>query len=78
MEFDLDTINRKIINWLIVQRNLSGKTQLELSLLLGKPQSYVSKYETFERKLSVNEFLYICRVLSCNPINIIQEILNYA
>jgi transcriptional regulator with XRE-family HTH domain len=32
-------------------------TQAEVAKRLGKPQSYVSKYETGERRLDVVEFL---------------------
>jgi transcriptional regulator with XRE-family HTH domain len=35
-------------------------TQVEVSLKLGKPQSYVSKYETGERKLDYVEVTEIC------------------
>ena len=37
-------------------------TQVELSKRLGKPQSYVSKYERGERKLEPIEVLAICKV----------------
>lgn len=38
-------------------------TQVQLSEKLGKPQSYVSKYETGERKLDFVEIAIICSVL---------------
>ena len=44
-------------------RNEAGLTQVELSNALGKPQSYVSKYETGERKLDYVEINDICKVL---------------
>lgn len=36
-------------------------TQKDLAILLGKPQSYVSKYESGERKLDYLEVREICR-----------------
>jgi len=36
-------------------RKESGLTQLQLATLLGRPQSYVSKYEMGERKLDLPE-----------------------
>jgi transcriptional regulator with XRE-family HTH domain len=39
-------------------------TQAELSSHLGKPQSYVSKYESGERKLDLLELEQICDVLA--------------
>ena len=44
-------------------RNEAGLTQVELSNALGKPQSYVSKYEIGERKLDYVEIHDICKVL---------------
>jgi transcriptional regulator with XRE-family HTH domain len=44
-------------------RTESGVTQQELSVLLAKPQSYVSKYESGERKVDFVEVLEICNAL---------------
>jgi len=44
-------------------RKDAGLTQVELSDALGKPQSYVSKYETGERNLDYIEINDICKVL---------------
>lgn len=38
----------------------AGLTQTELSQLLGKPQSYVSKYESGERRLDIIELSEVC------------------
>lgn len=40
-----------------------GLTQVQLSETLGMPQSFVSKYETGERRLDVIELRGICRSL---------------
>jgi transcriptional regulator with XRE-family HTH domain len=69
-------IQKKLIDWLILQRNLNGLTQVRLSILLKKNQSFVSKYENCERKLDVVEFLQICNVLNCNPLHEIQGVLD--
>lgn len=44
-----------------------GITQLELAELLKKPQSFVSKYESGERRIDVFEFIAICRALNEEP-----------
>lgn len=46
-----------------LRKEQGGLTQVELSQRLGKPQSYVSKYETGERKLDYVEICDICKVL---------------
>lgn len=45
----------------------AGVTQQELSAMLGKPQSYVSKYESGERRLDFIEVLEICDALGIEP-----------
>lgn len=63
----------KIINWLVAQRNLAGKTQKQLSDELGKTQSFVSKYETFQKNLDLSEFIEICRALKCDPSDVVRS-----
>jgi len=73
---DSEQIYKSLVNWLIIQRNLSGFTQKDLSIALIKPQSFVSKFENFDRKLTVSEFLIICKVLHCDPTQEIRKILD--
>ena len=40
----------------------AGLTQAELALRLGLPQSFVSKYESGERRLDILELRHICEV----------------
>jgi transcriptional regulator with XRE-family HTH domain len=49
-------------------------TQANLAELLGKPQSFVAKYESGERRLDVVEFLAIATVLGIDPCEIVREI----
>jgi transcriptional regulator with XRE-family HTH domain len=44
-------------------RTEKGITQVELSEALGIPQSFVSKYETGERRLDVIEVREVCQTL---------------
>jgi len=44
-------------------RNQSNLTQTGVASALGKPQSYVSKYESGERRLDLVELSDLCRVL---------------
>ena len=44
-------------------RERSGRTQGEIAQMLGRPQSYVSKVETCERRIDVVELLQLCRVI---------------
>lgn len=48
-------------------RSEAGLTQTEMANLLGKPQSYVSKYESGERRLDFVEVLEVCESLGVTP-----------
>ncbi len=55
-------------------RREAGVTQMELSRILGKPQSFVSKYESGERRLDVVEFISICKALGVPPAKLIKRL----
>lgn len=62
----------RITKWLVNQRNLAGLSQSQLSEKLSKTQSFVSKYENGGKNLTLEEFLQICRILNCNPCDVIK------
>lgn len=62
---------------LIEKRINSNLTQTDIANRLEKPQSFVSKYETGERKLDLIEFLDVCYAIGCCPISIIKELEGY-
>jgi transcriptional regulator with XRE-family HTH domain len=55
-------------------RERAGLTQAQLASRLGRPQSFVSKFENGERRLDVVEFLDVARALKIDPIRIISEL----
>ena len=56
-------------------RESRGITQVDLALKLEKPQSFVSKYETGERRLDVLEFAEVCGALSLDAAEFLREFL---
>jgi transcriptional regulator with XRE-family HTH domain len=64
----------KLISLLIELRKHNDITQIELAKKINKPQSFVSKYETGERRIDVIEFLEISKAIKANPIKIIKRI----
>jgi transcriptional regulator with XRE-family HTH domain len=60
---------------MIEARTRSGMTQQVLAGRLGKPQSFVAKYEGGERRLDVTEFIGIVRVLGADPIKLLRELM---
>jgi transcriptional regulator with XRE-family HTH domain len=59
---------------LVEAREASGLTQADIASKLGRPQSFVSKYESGERRLDVVEFVHVCAVLGVDPRLIITDI----
>jgi len=55
-------------------RKDAGLTQTELATRLGRPQSFVSKYENGERRLDVLEFLEVIRSLGADPVRILRAL----
>ena len=56
----------------------TGITQMEMAERLGKPQSYVSKYESGERKLDFVDVIEICEALGISPANFISRYMNFS
>jgi transcriptional regulator with XRE-family HTH domain len=57
---------------LIAARKKAGVTQVDLAARLGRPQSFVAKYEGGERRLDVAEYLSIARVLGGDPYKLLR------
>ncbi len=49
-------------------------TQADVSARLGRPQSFVSKYESGERRLDVVEFIQLSMALEVEPQTIICQV----
>ncbi len=62
------------LNLLISIRKEKGFTQLELAEKLQKPQSFVSKYESGERRLDILELQAICAVLEIPLTTFVQKL----
>lgn len=57
---------------LITERKKAGLSQQALANKLGKPQSFVSKFEMGERRLDVIEFLEIIRAIGVDPCSVLK------
>lgn len=64
----------KLRNLLLRRRTDRGVTQSELARRLGKPQSFVAKYEGGERRLSIIEFIDIAEALQIRPSDLLDEL----
>lgn len=60
---------------LIAARGNAGLTQQKLAKRLGKPQSFVAKYEGGERRLDVIEFVTILQAMGADPIRVLRSLI---
>jgi transcriptional regulator with XRE-family HTH domain len=56
-------------------RKKKGFTQSKIAKILGRPQSYIAKYEQGERLLDIIEFFYICKALETDPIRLLKKLI---
>ena len=59
---------------LITARKNKGLTQMYIAEKLGKPQSFVSKYERGERRLDVVEFVRVTQAIGIDATQVISSI----
>ncbi|AQQ05386.1 transcriptional regulator [Roseibium algicola] len=63
-----------LLEQLVQLRKAKGLTQEQLANKLGKPQSFVAKYEGGERRLDVVEFLDVVDAIGADPLHILAEL----
>ncbi|MEQ9112478.1 MAG: helix-turn-helix transcriptional regulator [Rhodospirillaceae bacterium] len=59
---------------LVAARKEAGLTQQELADRLGKPQSFVAKYEGGERRLDVVEFAQVAAEIGCDAVKAFKKV----
>lgn len=76
MTRSLRSERHKVLRQLLVEaRRGANLTQSELANKLDRPQSFVAKAETGERRLDVVEFLEIAAALKIDPAKIVKRLL---
>ncbi|MET4183438.1 transcriptional regulator with XRE-family HTH domain [Bradyrhizobium sp. JR7.2] len=63
----------RLIGLLVATRHKAGMRQQALAKKLGKPQSFIAKYEGGERRLDVVEFITIAKALGADPIKLLRR-----
>jgi transcriptional regulator with XRE-family HTH domain len=51
-----------------------GLTQQKVAATLGKPQSFVAKYEAGERRLDVIEFIAVAWAIGADPVRLLRAL----
>ena len=60
---------------MIAARAKAGLTQQQLAKRLGRPQSFVAKYEGGERRLDVIEFVTILQTMDVDPMRVLRSLI---
>lgn len=63
---------------LIEARTAAGLTQTQVAERLGRPQSFISKWEGAERHLDVTEFLALCEAIGASAVAVLAEVQSLA
>jgi transcriptional regulator with XRE-family HTH domain len=66
--------HKTLLNILTDGRIAAGLTQVELAARLKVRQSYVSNYETGERRLDAIELILVCRAIGLAPSGVIDRV----
>lgn len=67
---------QRLCELLIEARKKANLTQIQVAERLGRPQSFVAKYEGGERRLDVIEFLAVAEVLGIKPGSILAALMS--
>jgi len=62
------------VNELYTVRIEKGLRQSDLAERLNVPQSFISKYETGERRLDIVEIKHICKSLGIRLIDLVERV----
>ena len=66
--------HRKLRELLVARRKAAGLTQTVVATRLGKPPSYVAKYEGGDRRLDVLEYLDVAAAIGFDPCGLIRAL----
>lgn len=64
----------RFVDLLVARRKAAKMTQAQVAKRLGKPQSFVAKYERGERRLDMVEFLQVAEAIDFDPATLIRRL----
>jgi transcriptional regulator with XRE-family HTH domain len=74
MDKSIYTTQQECLQALLRQVRLAtGLRQVDLAKRLGEPQSFVSKYESGQRRLDLVELLQVCHALGISLVELVRR-----
>lgn len=70
-----DKIYARLIRALVDARREAGHRQVDVARRLGRPQAFVSRYETLERRIDMGQFVGIAQAIGVDPVALLSEAL---
>lgn len=71
----IPTAKHKIVGTALAEiRKRQNVTQVELAQRLAKPQSFVSSYESGQRRIDLLELVRVAEALNLRPLDLVAEI----
>ncbi len=68
-------LHARVVARLTQARGAAKLRQVDLADRLGWQQAYVSRYETGERSLAVDEYVAVARAIGVDPIKLLADVL---
>ena len=68
-------LHARIVGLLMQARKDAKLRQLDLARKLGWQQAYVSRYETGERRLRVDEYVAVALAIGVDPVTLLANVL---
>lgn len=72
----LPELHTRIVASLKAARRQAGLRQVDLAKRLGWQQAYISRYETGERMLAVDEYVAVAQAIGIDPVALLGELLS--
>lgn len=70
-----DEIYAQLIKALVDARQEAALRQVDVALRLGRPQAFVSRYETLERRIDMGQFVGIAQAIGVDPVKLLADAL---
>lgn len=69
-----DPLYQALIDALVKERKARGLTQTDVADRMGTDQSQVSKFERYERRLDIVDFVRYCRAIEVDAPDFLRDI----